>query len=142
MDKDVFTDKDLGQIEEHGITIDEAHRQLDLFKMPKSFLKLAGPCTVGDGITVFDPEKMSSLIEIYETGGPGHNCVKFVPASGAASRMFKVLLRYLNQEKEITEDAVSMQVSAGDGDAKQLLDFMEGLEKFAFFRELKSALSD
>jgi len=142
MDKDVFTDRDLGQIKEYGITIDEAHRQLDLFKMPTPFLKLAGPCIVGDGIMVFDPEKKTSLIEIYGTRGSGHNCVKFVPASGAASRMFKVLLRYLNQETEITEDAVSMEVSAGDGDAKQLLDFMEGLKKFAFFRELKSVLSD
>ena len=142
MDKDVFTDKDLRQIEECGITIDEVHRQLNLFKMPKLFLKLAGPCTVGDGITIFDPEKKGSLIRTYETGGPGHKCVKFVPASGAASRMFKVLLWYLNQEREITRDAVSVEASAGDGDTQQLLDFMDGLKKFAFFRELKSALSD
>jgi hypothetical protein len=141
MDKDVFTDKDLRQIEEHGLTIDEVHRQLDLFKMPKPFLKLAGPCIVGDGIMVFNRENITSLIETYETGGPGHDCVKFVPASGAASRMFKVLLRYLNQEKEITRDAVSMEASAGEGDAKQLLDFMDGLKRFAFFKELKSALS-
>ena len=126
MDKNIFTDKDLRQIEDHGLSIDEVNRQLDLFEMPKPFLKLAGPCTVGDGIRVFEPEKKTSLIEIYETGAPGHDCVKFVPASGAASRMFKVLLRYLNQEKEITGDAVSMEASAGDGDAKQLLDFMEG----------------
>jgi hypothetical protein len=141
MDKDVFADKDLRQIEEHGLTIDEVHRQLDLFKMPKPFLKLGGPCTVGDGIMVFAPEKKTSLLEIYEREGAGYNCVKFVPASGAASRMFKVLLRYLNQEKEITGDEVSMRASAGDGDAKQLLDFMDGLKKFAFFRELKSVLS-
>lgn len=141
MDKNVFTDKDLRQIEEHGLIIDEVHRQLDLFKMPKFFLKVAGPCTVGNGITVFDPENLTSLIETYETEGPGHNCVKFVPASGAASRMFKVLLRYLKQEKEITRDVVSMEASSGDGDAKQLLDFMDGLKKFAFFKELKSALS-
>ena len=142
MEKDVFTDKDLRQIEEHGLTNDEVHRQLDLFKMHKPFLKLAAPCTVGDGIMVFDPEKMTSLIETYETGGPGYDCVKFVPASGAASRMFKVLLRYLNQEKEITRDAVSMEASAGEENAKQLLDFMDGLKRFAFFKELKSALSD
>jgi len=141
MDKDVFTDKDLEQIGEHGLTIDEVHRQLDLFEMPKRYLKLAGPCTVGDGIMVFDRENMTSLIETYETGGPGHDCLKFVPASGAASRMFKVLLRYLNQEKEITRDAVAMEASAGEGDAKQLLDFIGGLKRFAFFKELKSILS-
>jgi len=140
MGKGFFTDKDLRQIEGHGLTINEVYRQLDLFKMPKPFLKLAGPCTVGNGIMVFDREKMTSLIEIYETGGPGHNCVKFVPASGAASRMFKILLWYLNQEKEITRDAVSTEAAGGEGNAKQLLDFMDGLKKFAFFRELKSAL--
>ena len=142
MDKDIFTDKDLRQIEEHGLSIDEVHRQLDLFKMPKFFLKLADPCTVENGIMVFDREKIASLIETYETGGPGYDRVKFVPASGAASRMFKVLLRYLNQEREITRDEVSIESSAGEGDAKQLLEFMDGLKRFAFFKELKSALSD
>jgi len=142
MDKNIFSDKDLRQIEEHGLNIDEVNRQLDLFKMPKFFLKLAGPCIVGNGIMVFDRENMASLIEIYETGGPVHGCVKFVPASGAASRMFKVLLRYLNQGNEITRDDVSIEASTGEGDAQQLLDFMDGLKRFAFFRELKSALSD
>jgi len=141
MDKDVFTDKDIRQIEEHGLTIGEVHRQLDLFKMHSPFLKLAAPCTVGDGIMVLDPEKETSLIETYETGGPGHNCVKFVPASGAASRMFKVLLRYLHQEKEISRDEIYMEASAGNGDAKQLLDFMDGLENFAFYRNCPESMS-
>ena len=142
MGEDIFTDKDLRQIAGHGLSIDEVHRQLDLFKMPKFFLELAAPCTVGKGIMAFDREEIASLVETYETGAPGHDCVKFVPASGAASRMFKVLLRYLNQGNEITRDAVSMEASAGEGDAKQLLGFMDGLKRFAFFKELKSALSD
>ena len=141
MDKDVFTDNDLREIEAQGLTIDEVHRQLGLFKMPKPFLKLAGPCIAGDGITVFDPEKRTSLTEIYETGGAGHNSVKFVPASGAASRMFKVLLRYLHQEKEISRDEIYMEASAGNGDAKQLLDFMDGLENFAFYRNCPESMS-
>ncbi len=142
LDKNIFTDKDLRQIEKHGLSIDEVNRQLDLFKMSNFCLKLGAPCIVGDGFMVFSRENITSLIETYETGGSGHDCVKFVPASGAASRMFKVLLRYLNQEKEITRDAVSMEALSGEGDAKQLLDFMDGLKRFAFFKELKSALSD
>ena len=141
MGKDIFTDQDLRQIEEYGLTIDEVNRQLDLFEKPEPFLKLASPCTVGDGITVFDREKEASLIATYDKERAGHSCLKFVPASGAASRMFKVLLRYLNQGEEITRDAVSMEASAGEEDAKQLLAFMDGIKKFAFFRGLKSALS-
>lgn len=142
MDRNIFTDQDLKQMKEHGLTLEEVERELDLFKMPKPFLKLAEPCTVGNGITVFDREKMDSLCETYEREGPARRCIKFVPASGAASRMFKVLLRYLNQEKEITKDAVIRDASAGEGDAEAFLVFMEGLKGFAFFNELKSVLSD
>jgi len=142
MNQNFFSDKDLRQIKGHGLTMETVKRQLQLFDMPEPFLTLAGPCIVGDGITVFDREKMTSLIETYEREGKARQCVKFVPASGAASRMFKVLLRSLTQGKEIMRETVSRAASRGEEDAKQLLTFMEGIEKFAFYKELGSLLSD
>ncbi|MBW1783738.1 MAG: DUF4301 family protein [Deltaproteobacteria bacterium] len=142
MDQQLFTDQDLQQIKAHGLSLEAVKKQLDLFNMPRPFLKLEGPCTVGNGITRFDPEERDGLAESYEREGPRHRCVKFVPASGAASRMFKTLLGYLHQEKEITRDEMVQEASAGDQEAQQLLGFVEGLKKFAFFRELQSIASD
>lgn len=142
MDQPAFTQQDLKQIEDHGLTLPEVKRQLDLFNGPRPFLKLTGPCTVGDGIRTLDRERMEALSALYEREGPGRRCVKFVPASGAASRMFKVLLRYYHQDGEITMRAVSEEASAGSKDAEQFLAFAQGLKNFAFFRDLESILAD
>ena len=142
MEQSVFSEQDLKQIEDQGLTLAEVNRQLELFNMPKPFLKLAGPCTVGDGIRAFDRERRDALTAIYEREGPGRRSVKFVPASGAASRMFKVLLRYFHQDGEITRSSVAGEASAGSTDAEQFLVFAEGLKNFAFFRDLQSLVSD
>ncbi|HDZ89450.1 MAG: DUF4301 family protein [Deltaproteobacteria bacterium] len=141
MDRDTLISEDLRQIEEQGLSAEEVRRQLGLFRMPRPFLRLVRPCTVGDGIRVFDRERAASLMRTWETGKRGLKCLKFVPASGAATRMFKVLLKYLNQGKEISWDAVSREASAGDREAGQFVEFIEGLKRFAFFRDLESALS-
>jgi hypothetical protein len=142
MEPSAFTEKDLQQIEGHGLTLAEATRQLDLFNMPRPFLKLAGPCTVGDGIRTFDRERRDALTDLYERECPGCRCVKFVPASGAASRMFKVLLRYFHQDGEIARASIAGTASAGSADAEQFLVFVEGLRNFAFFSDLQSMLAD
>ena len=137
----MFNSDDIQQMRSHGITQQEVERQLDLFKTAKPYLKLAGPCAPGKGITVFTREERKILTALYEKDGQKRFCIKFVPASGAASRMFKVLLGYLNLAGEIERDVVSEDALAGGADAKQLLVFMEGISKFAFFQDLSGVLS-
>jgi len=142
MEPFTFTEKDIKQIQHHGLTLEEVKRQLALFDKPRSFLKLAAPCTVGDGIRTIDPEKKAALMGIYEQDGIQRQCVKFVPASGAASRMFKFLLRYFHEDGEITLSTLSSKASEGDKDAEQFLVFAKGLRKFAFFQDLQSIMAD
>ena len=142
MEETAFTEKDIKQIEGHGLTVAEARRQLALFRMPKPFLRLAAPCTTGDGIQAFDPQRRDALAALYEREGPDYRCIKFVPASGAASRMFKVLLWYFHQNGEITRAAVSREASEGSEAAEQFLVFADGLRRFAFFSDLQSILAD
>ena len=142
MEQSVFTENDLKQMEEHGLTIAEVNRQLELFNMPRPFLKLTGPCTIGNGIRTFDREMRNALVAVYEKEIPVRLCVKFVPASGAASRMFKVLLRYFHQNGEITRSSVVEAASAGSTDAEQFLVFADGLKKFPFFKDLQSVMAD
>jgi len=141
VDKNIFTDQDVRQIEEHGLTLEEMNRQLEIFKMPLPYLDLHRPCTAGDGINLIDPKKMQALIETYEREAPKHSCLKFVPASGAASRMFKVLLSFLNREKEIIREPIAVEADEGKKDARDLLTFMDGARQFAFLEDLKSVLS-
>jgi len=142
MEAAVFSGQDLKQMEAHGLTVAEVKRQLERFNMPRPFLKLAGPCTVGDGIRTFDRERRDALAALYERERPGRRCVKFVPASGAASRMFKVPLRYFHQDGDILRSSLDREVSAGNTDAGQFLAFADGLRKFAFYRDLQSIMDD
>jgi hypothetical protein len=141
MNKNIFTDQDIRQIEEHGLTLEEVNRQLDIFKRPLPYLDLLRPCTAGDGIKTIDKGEMQALLETYEREAPKCGCLKFVPASGAASRMFRTLLKFLNHEKEIIRESVASEADGGEKDARDLLTFMDGTRQFAFFEDLKSVVS-
>ncbi|MDY6971916.1 MAG: DUF4301 family protein [Thermodesulfobacteriota bacterium] len=136
-----FTNEDIRLIRGHGLSIQEAQRQMDLFRMPPPFLNLLRPCTPEDGIKVFDEEDLMALTEAYENNAPKRHCLKFVPASGAASRMFRIPLRYLNRGRPIEKESIATQAQAGQRDAREFLEFLDGLRDFAFFDELKSLMS-
>lgn len=140
VDQYPFSEDDIRQIREHGLTLEEVERQLELFEMPSPYLRLYRPCIAGDGITVIDEERRQAFTEIFEREAPKRVCLKFVPASGAASRMFKSLLHYLTQGKAILREAIVSQSQAGQKDAKELLTFMDGIRNFAFFNELKPTM--
>ena len=141
MSEHLFKDDDIQQMNAHGISLKETERQLALFKTARPYLKLTAPCTPGKGISVLDRDSQESFTALYEKEKRNRSFIKFVPASGAASRMFKVLSAYLNGPGEIKRDRVSRDALAGEASAKQLLVFMEGISKFAFFGELSSVLS-
>ncbi len=141
MGQGIFADEDLRQIEGHGLSVEKVFKHLDLFKMPTPYLKLLRPCTRGDGIKVIDQEKMKALIETYELEIPKRHCLKFVPASGAASRMFKTLLRIKNQEKDIIMGPVTRGGQVDQPEEQELLEFMNCTKKFAFFDDLKYVMS-
>jgi hypothetical protein len=132
-----FTDEDLREIKEHGLTLEEVERQLELFRNPPPYLRLVRPCIPGDGIKVLEEQEMQDLEDIYQREVFKGRCIKFVPASGAASRMFNPLLLYMGQGREIEKESVAADAQRGNRDAQELLDFMNGVERFAFFRDLE-----
>lgn len=138
----VFTDDDLKQINKHGLPVSEVQRHLGMFKIPPPHLDLLRPCTPGDGIKVIDEAEVQDLMGSYELEAQKGRCLKFVPASGAASRMFKTLLRYLNQGKLITRETIANEAKTGREDALELLKFVDCCRQFVFCNDLKSAMSE
>ena len=136
----MFTKQDLAQIEEHGLSEAEINRQMSLFKRTIPYLNLLGPALPGDGIRVFNDEEKTKFKGIYREESPRKECLKFVPASGAASRMFKVLLSAMNRNGPVTIDSVSKEAGKGDQDAAELLYFMKRIRDFAFFPDLNACL--
>jgi len=118
--------KDLERIATEGLTVEEAERQLDLFQRGVSPVRLNRPCQAGDGIVILSAVEEDDLLKVYEEALRTKRFIKFVPASGAASRMFKEWYRCLN-EGGFSEKA--------EGDA-----FVRDLKRYCFFPDLQAVV--
>ena len=116
--------EDLKQIQDKGISEEQINRQLEDFKRGFPYLKLEGAATPTKGVIVLDKDACEDACRTwqrYQT--EGHKVVKFVPASGAASRMFKDLFAFLNGSNEVPVSDFEKE-------------FFSNIHKFAFFEEL------
>lgn len=136
----IFTPEDTIQIIDHGLSVAEVKRHLELFKKNQAYQELLRPCKAGDGIKLIDPDRAQTLIDTYEIEVLKGRCIKFVPASGAASRMFRTLLKQLNSNSEITEGSNNPLPKTKEG--KEFLQFINNIKHFAFFKDLKDAMAD
>ena len=91
----MFTQKDLQEIQKRGISIDSINRQIKYFKsgFPSTDITLAA--TPGQGIICLDSGEERHYKDLYDKNGPDFHITRFIPASGAASRMFKSLFSAL-----------------------------------------------
>lgn len=141
MDRSVFTDRDLEQLREAGIAEGEALRQLRFFEDPPGYAPVLRPCTAGDGIRVLTAGDVEESIAAFERARLGNRFQKFVPASGAASRMFRALLRFLNDDRTWSREEIRKAAGDGDDDFVGLERFLAGISRFAFYGELAAIVS-
>jgi hypothetical protein len=129
---------DLAQLAERGITRDEAERQLALLARPAGHPELVRPCTVSDGIERLDDARVAALLEVQARAASQGRVSAFVPASGAATRMFKELLAARELPGPLLPDAMR---ASGDVNARALVSFVDNLPRFAFADSLAAALA-
>lgn len=135
----MFTNKDIQQIENRGSSLPEIEKQIANFKKGFPYLKVLRPATIGDGIIRMDEEKVSATAKQFtQKVREGLKPVKFVPASGAASRMFKSLFAFA-EAADTNEKAVEL---LGDAKFKSVKHFFDRLTDFAFYEKLVDALVD
>jgi hypothetical protein len=91
----IFSDKDVKQIKNHGLTLDEVNAQMEKFQYGFPFVNIVKPATDTDGVISCSETDCEKYIKRYESYALSHKVVKFVPASGAATRMFKDLFDFL-----------------------------------------------
>jgi hypothetical protein len=137
----ILTKDDIKDITDRGITEDTILRQIEVFKKGFPFSRLVRPCIPKDGIVILDENDIARLIKKYDSAANSGRCMKFVPASGAASRMFKLLSSFRNSHDNITKDTLSSAAEDGDDNSKLLLRFINEIRKYPFFDSLKSSMS-
>ncbi|MGM0404493.1 MAG: DUF4301 family protein, partial [Thermodesulfobacteriota bacterium] len=141
MSSAMFDEKDRQQIQAHGLTPDEVNKQIRIFEKGAPYADLDRPCTVGDGIRRIEPEEAKACAADYEKEGAGRFLTKFVPASGAATRMFKALLKISGDHERIERDAIARRAAEKGEEYEEVLEFIDNIDKFAFYERLSEAMA-
>ena len=100
-----MTENDKALLERKGISEEKLQDQLASFAKGFPFLRLSGAAAVGKGIISPQQEDIDKYLSVWDhyTAADGHRVVKFVPASGAASRMFKDMFAFVDASYDTPE---------------------------------------
>ena len=134
-----FSSHDFVQIYEHGISLDAIQNQLTIFEKGVSKIILDRPAINYDGIFKLAEDDFELYAQSFDQKKKGLKLKKFVPASGAASRMFKFLNEFLN-EFDIENESINAYINRKK--EKNLPMFLVGLEKFPFYQKVNDKLID
>ena len=128
----LLTDEDLEQIKEHKLSIEEVNEQILNFEHGFKPIELYKPAIVGYGIKQYTEQETEDLISLYEKEKENYSIIKFVPSSGAATRMFKdlyvFLAEYIDEEKTPLSSFPSVKTK------------IDNIEDFAFYNLLENKM--
>jgi hypothetical protein len=119
-----FTEQDQDQILKQGVSLDQIDQQITHFVDGFPYLNVIKAATVGDGVVRVPEDQLTSYIRRFDEAAPDKDLVKFVPASGAATRMFKSLFAALEGKFDKATEEVFAR-----------------LNEFAFYDDLKAAMT-
>ncbi|TNJ44196.1 DUF4301 family protein [Tamlana fucoidanivorans] len=129
----MFSEKDLKQIHDKGITVDQVNAQVTRLKNGMSYSDLLSAATIGKGVESYNTNEIDEFIRLYEAKQNDLSIVKFVPASGAATRMFKFLFKFLKGFNP-KEETISSYAERHNDDL--ILQFVNNFENFPFYQEV------
>lgn len=134
-----FKDADFEQISAMNISLDKIAGELLLFTSGIPKITLEKPATLNDGIVKLSHEEFQKYADFFDANKDTLKLKKFVPASGAASRMFKFLNEFLN---EFDQENETINAYINRKKDKNLPVFLAGIEKFPFFEIIKSKVKE
>lgn len=122
----MLTENDKIQLNQKGISQAEINQQVDFFRKGFPWMNLGKAATPSDGVLQLSLEEIEKYQQIFDQKKTELSILKMVPASGAATRMFKSLFEHLTEDKENKESKV----------------FFDRISEFAFAPELKKLLPE
>ncbi|MBR5625449.1 MAG: DUF4301 family protein [Alphaproteobacteria bacterium] len=118
-----FLPSDIEQIQSHGLSLQTIQQQMSDFAAGFPYAEIISAATANNGVM---PVTDKSITDEYTKNQDKYKIVKFVPASGAATRMFKDLFEFLSTG---TMNKITATV-------------LDNLTEFAFYNDLKQFLPD
>ncbi|MBP5364819.1 MAG: DUF4301 family protein [Bacteroidales bacterium] len=125
----MLQEKDKELLSKKGISVEQVEKQLAQFKSGFPFADVQRAATIGDGIARIADADNQKYVGVYNDAlAKGKRVVKFIPASGAATRMFKAMFEFKNASPEKKAEMAKQ---------KPYNEFIARLDDFAFSPDLK-----
>ncbi len=134
-----LTKKDIRQIEDSNISVDTITKQLETFKEGIPFTNVVTAASIGNGIEEISPENQQKLVDLYDNKKDHLDLVKFVPASGAATRMFSFLHEFLN---DFDPEKENLRIYLKQEGKEELSKFLNSLKEFAFVNSVRKKIRE
>lgn len=131
---------DLAFLQARGIPPQVVYQQLQLFERPSYYIELDRPCRLGDGIQRLETAEIEACLAAQAEAALAGRFQKFVPASGAASRMFKEILQAYHRNAPGCLEYACPARWREDGELAGKC-FLECLPLFAFYPALAEVLA-
>ena len=132
----MFTEKDMQLFIQKGISKDLIDSQLQKFNEGFPYAQLIAAATPESGVLCLSQSDIDELVTFYNQNSKDYNIIKFVPASGAASRMFKDLFEF----REALGSSINKKEILNNPDFNAVKVFFDGIKKFAFYPSLEELL--
>lgn len=134
----MFTEKDLAEFSNRGVTSEEINNQIQNFIEGFPFTQLKKAATIGEGIQKIEKAEGKEYVQEYDAEVKSKTVFKFVPASGAASRMFKALFSFVDdwESGKITAEQID-----SESDRDSIGYFLHNLKKLALYEDLNNSLN-
>lgn len=127
----ILNPEDIKDVEARGSSLESVEKQIENFKKGFPWMKIVAPATPERGILSLTPEQQQEAVNYYENAEVNGKC-KFVPASGAASRMFKDIFSGLSSLQDGTDPGADSPVGK----------LSENIRSFAFYDEDKFGIPE
>ncbi|WP_163408821.1 DUF4301 family protein [Flavobacterium ajazii] len=134
-----FSSADFVEIYNHGIPFENILKQLKIFKKGISKCNLISPATINNGILSLSDEDFKEKADFFDKNKENFKICKFIPASGAATRMFKFLIAFFNSY-DIEKETINAYINRKKDNDLSI--FIVGMDKFPFFEDVYKKLKE
>ena len=136
-----FTAADREQMEALGITESQVREQIDIFRRNAFYVRLDSPCTHRYGVRALSDSDIKRCLHFHRDAARRGRFSKFVPASGAATRMFQSLLQIYHMPQYLMmHEELQQRAERGVAVVQDFVRFIDNVRRFAFAEDLEKIL--